>query len=35
VIKCEDLDAALEWAKRCSAACRAPLEVRPFDELSA
>jgi hypothetical protein len=32
VIRCEDLDEALEWAKRCSAACLAPLEVRPFQD---
>jgi hypothetical protein len=33
VLKCEDLDEALEWAKKCSAACMAPLEVRPFEDL--
>lgn len=32
VIKCRDLDEALEWAKKCSTACMAPLEVRPFQE---
>jgi hypothetical protein len=33
VIKCNDLDEALEWAKKCSAACMAPLEVRPLENL--
>ncbi|WP_433318989.1 YciI family protein [Micromonospora sp. CA-269861] len=33
VIRCADLDAALAWAERCSAAC-GPVEVRPFDDLS-
>ena len=32
VIEASDLDAALEWAARGSAACRAPVEVRPFQE---
>ena len=32
VIKVPDLDAALEWAAKGSAACRAPVEVRPFQE---
>ncbi len=32
VIKCTDLDAALDWAKKCSAACMGPVEVRPFDD---
>jgi hypothetical protein len=32
VIKCTDLDAALDWAKKCSAACLAPIEVRPFGD---
>lgn len=30
VIEAPDLDAALEWARRGSAACMAPVEVRPF-----
>jgi hypothetical protein len=30
VIRATDLDAALEWAKRAAAACRLPVEVRPF-----
>jgi hypothetical protein len=34
IIKCEDLDQALAWAEKGSAACRGPIEVRPFDELT-
>jgi len=30
VVEAADLDAALEMASRASAACRAPIEVRPF-----
>ena len=32
VIKVADLDAALAWAAKAAAACRAPVEVRPFQE---
>jgi len=32
VIKAPDLDAALKWAAEGSAACRAPVEVRPFQD---
>ncbi len=32
VIRAPDLDAALAWAARGSEACRAPVEVRPFQE---
>jgi hypothetical protein len=32
VIEAPDLDAALAWAGRFSAACRCPQEVRPFME---
>jgi hypothetical protein len=32
VIKAPDLDAALDWAAKGSAACGAPVEVRPFQE---
>jgi hypothetical protein len=32
VIEAPDLDAALAWAARGSEACRAPVEVRPFQE---
>ena len=31
VIEASDLDAALEMAGRATAACRAPIEVRPFE----
>jgi hypothetical protein len=31
VIQADDLDAALEWAAKGSAACGAPVEVRPFE----
>jgi hypothetical protein len=32
VIKAKDLDEALKWAADASRACRAPVEVRPFQE---
>jgi hypothetical protein len=32
VIKAPDLDSALKWAAKGSAACGAPVEVRPFQE---
>jgi len=32
VIQAPDLDAALAWAAKGSAACAAPVEVRPFQE---
>ena len=32
VMKAEDLDDALQWAARGSAACRGPVEVRPFQD---
>ena len=35
VIKAPDLDAALSWAAKASAACAGPVEVRPFHEESA
>ena len=31
IIDVPDLDAALEWAAKCSAACERPIEVRPAD----
>jgi hypothetical protein len=31
ILEADDLDDALEWAKQGSAACGAPVEVRPFD----
>ena len=33
VVKAPDLDAALAWAAKGSAACGGPVEVRPFQEL--
>jgi hypothetical protein len=32
IIKAPDLDAALDWAAKGSAACGGPVEVRPFQE---
>ena len=32
VIKCEDLDAALVWAREASEACQGAVEVRPFQD---
>lgn len=32
VIKADDLDAALAWAAKAVAACRQPVEVRPFED---
>jgi len=32
VIRCEDLEAALEWASKATVACAAPVEVRPFQD---
>jgi hypothetical protein len=32
IIDAADLDAALDWAARGSAACGGPVEVRPFQE---
>ena len=32
VISASDLDAALKWATEASAACAAPVEVRPFQD---
>lgn len=34
VIRVDDLDQALAWAKKCALACGAPIEVRPFDHES-
>ena len=30
VIEAADLDAALEWGRKCAEACEGPVEVRPF-----
>jgi hypothetical protein len=32
VIKADDLDEALDWARKATVACRAPVEVRPFQD---
>ena len=32
VLKCEDLDAALAWARKATVACQGPVEVRPFQD---
>ena len=32
IIEATDLDAALAWAAKATKACRAPVEVRPFQE---
>jgi hypothetical protein len=32
VVKAEDLDAALALARRATVACKAPVEVRPFQD---
>ena len=32
VIQVPDLDAALAWAAKATAACKAPVEVRPFQD---
>jgi hypothetical protein len=34
VLQCADLDEALAWAAKCSAACMGPVEVRPFDDIT-
>jgi hypothetical protein len=33
IIEVADLDAALEWARKGSAACMGPVEVRPFQDM--
>lgn len=33
VLECEGLDEALEWGKKATVACRAPVEVRQFMEV--
>jgi hypothetical protein len=32
IINAEDLDAALEWARKATVACRGAVEVRPFQD---
>lgn len=31
VLEAADMDAALEWGRKAAIACRAPVEVRPFN----
>ena len=31
VLEAADLDEALEWGRKAAVACRAPVEVRPFN----
>jgi hypothetical protein len=33
IVKVDDLDAALAWAAKGSAACGGPVEVRPFQDM--
>jgi hypothetical protein len=32
IIEATDLDAALDWARKATVACRNPVEVRPFQD---
>jgi hypothetical protein len=32
ILECADLDEALDWAAKATVACRAPVEVRPFQD---
>ena len=32
IIRAADLDAALDWARQATRACRCPIEVRPFQD---
>ena len=32
VIRANDLDEALDWARKATVACQAPVEVRPFQD---
>ena len=32
VVEAPDLDAALEWGRKATRACRVPIEVRPFQD---
>ncbi|MEO5974754.1 MAG: YciI family protein [Ilumatobacteraceae bacterium] len=33
IIRVKDMDAALAWAAKASAACQGPVEVRPFQQM--
>ena len=32
ILNCENLDEALEWARKATVACQGPVEVRPFQD---
>lgn len=32
ILKCADLDEAIDWAKKATVACGGPVEVRPFQD---
>ena len=32
ILEAPDLDVALDWARKATVACRAPIEVRPFQD---
>ena len=32
IIEAADLDAALDWARQATVACKSPVEVRPFQD---
>ena len=34
IIKAPDLDAALDWARKATAACKLPVEVRPMADMA-
>jgi len=34
IIRAPDLDAALDWARKATAACKLPIEVRPMVDLA-
>ena len=34
IIRAPDLDAALDWARKATAACKLPVEVRPMVDLA-
>jgi len=33
LLKCADMDEAVEWARKAAVACRVPVEVREFIEI--
>ena len=34
IIRAPDLDAALDWARKATAACKLPIEVRPMVDMA-